>query len=100
MSKEPRVLCRTPTLGKQGTRIAKWKYDLVRARILEAVPRDEIGVEFSSLPSTLQEALSEAEREKLGSVSWYTTAVKLDVEVRGEIERVPGSRPQRLRRTQ
>ncbi len=29
-----------------------------------------------------------------GSVMWYYTTVKLDLEARGEIRRVPGSRPQ------
>ncbi|MCZ7544494.1 MAG: hypothetical protein M5R40_13685 [Anaerolineae bacterium] len=33
-----------------------------------------------------------------GSVGWHVTTVKLDLEARGLIERVPQSRPQRLRR--
>lgn len=33
-----------------------------------------------------------------GSVRWYTKAVQLDLEARGEIERVPGETPLRLRR--
>ena len=32
-----------------------------------------------------------------GSVGWYATAVKLDLEARGELERVPGAKPQRVR---
>ena len=32
-----------------------------------------------------------------GSVSWYVTTVNLDLEARGESERVPGSQPQQLR---
>jgi len=32
-----------------------------------------------------------------GSISWYVTTVKLDAEARGLIQRVPKSRPQRLR---
>jgi hypothetical protein len=32
-----------------------------------------------------------------GSISWYVTTVKLDLEARGLIARVPGSHPQRLR---
>jgi hypothetical protein len=34
-----------------------------------------------------------------GSISWYATMVKLDLEARGEIERIPGSSPQRIRLT-
>jgi len=92
------VVCETPTPGKQPTRIARWKYDRVRAAILDAVPRDPQGVEFKRLPRRVAERLTETEREALGSVSWHTTTVKLDLEVKREIERVPGSKPQRLRR--
>jgi hypothetical protein len=29
-----------------------------------------------------------------GSVTWYVTTVKLDLEARGQLKRVPNSRPQ------
>lgn len=32
-----------------------------------------------------------------GSIPWYVTTVKLDLEARGEIERIRQSSPQRLR---
>jgi hypothetical protein len=32
-----------------------------------------------------------------GSISWYFTTVKLDLEARGVIERIPNKAPQRLR---
>ena len=95
---EARVVCETPTPGKQPTRILKWKYDLVREAILAAVSLRETSVEFRGLRDLVAAQLSEEQLSKLGSVSWYTTTVKLDMEVKGEIERVPGSRPQRIRR--
>lgn len=98
MSNEDKVLVETPTPGKQPTRIDRWKYDLVRSAILSAVPSDEHGLEFNELPQLVEAQISENDLKKLGSVSWYTTTVKLDMEVKGEIERVPGSKPQRLRR--
>ena len=98
MSSEPKILCRTPTPGKQGTHIAKWRYDTVRRAILKAVPRNSTGVRFGDLPGLVGKTLPARERDELGSVSWFTTTVKLDLEVRGEIERVPGSKPQHLRR--
>jgi hypothetical protein len=49
------------------------------------------------LAALVAEHLPEDELDQLGSVSWYTTTVKLDLEVKGEIERIPGSSPQRLR---
>ena len=41
----------------------------------------------------------EDERAALGNVMWYTTTVKLEMEVAGEIRRVDGVTPQRLVRT-
>lgn len=32
-----------------------------------------------------------------GSIGWYLTTVKLDLEARNIIERIPGSNPQQLR---
>ena len=99
MTKSKKVVVETPTPGKLPTRIDKWKYDLVHDAILAVVPADENGVEFNQLAQLVEAHLSPADLEKLGSVSWYTTTVKLDMEVKGEIERIPGSKPQRLRRT-
>ena len=98
MSTEDKVLCQTPNPGKQPTRIDQWKYDVVRSAILASMPADEQGVEFSQLPELVAGHLSAGDLERLGSVSWYTTTVKLDLEVKGEIERLPDSKPQRLRR--
>ncbi len=62
------------------------------------VTNDQEGVESRHLADLVKRALSTEDRKQLGSVSWYTTTVKLDMEVRGEIERLPGSRPKRIRR--
>jgi len=99
MSNADKVLCQTPTPGKQPTRIDRWKYDLVHSAILAVVPSNDHGIEFRELPALVEQQLDPGEKEKLGSVSWYTTTVKLDMEVRRAIERVPGSKPQRLRST-
>lgn len=92
------VTCRIPTPGKNPTRIPAWKYDLVHSAILAVLPASGEGIEFRELPGLVEGHISRQDLEKLGSVSWYTTTVKLDMEVRGELERVPGSKPQRLQR--
>ena len=99
MSNEDKVLCETPTPGKQPTRIDRWKYVLVHSAILAVVPSNEQGIEFRDLPVLVEQQIDPDDLAKLGSVSWYTTTVKLDMEVKREIERVPGSKPQRLRST-
>lgn len=101
MSRHPRpdrVECRTPTPGKAPTRIDTWKYSVVRRAILAVVPRRGDGVPFAMLADLVERKLKSKDREHLGSVRWYTTTVKLDLEVRGLLERVPFRVPQHLRR--
>ncbi len=97
MSANERVTCRTPTPGKQPTHVDRWRFDTVRRAILETIPRGA-EVPFAELPAKVEAVLSIEERDRLGSVSWYTTVVKLEMEVAGDLERVPGVTPQRLRR--
>ena len=97
MPAEERVVCETPTPGKKPTRIHKWKYDLLRGVILDIVGGSPDGVEFKSLSGLVEAQLSPEQLSDLGSVSWYTTSVKLDMEVKGDIVRVAGATPQRLR---
>ena len=84
--------------GKPAPRIDRAKYDLVRGILLQIIPQNAEGVPFTTLADRVAASLTREQVSKLGSVGWYTTGVKLDMEARGEIERVPGSKPQRLRR--
>jgi hypothetical protein len=93
---EAKILCQTPTPGKQPTRIPQWKYNAVWQAILQAVPEDEPGIRFADLAGEVEKLLPTKDRHELGSVGWHTTVVKLDMEVKGEILRLPGSNPQRL----
>ena len=95
---EDRVECRTPTPGRKSTRIERWKFDLVRRAILRELPRNAEGVPFRELPSRVKRQIPKASLPQMGSVPWYTTVVKLELEVRGEIQRIADSAPQRLRR--
>ena len=79
--------------GKQGVNIDKAKYDAVRGAILSVLDEHE-DYAFADLLDSVSERLPDFE----GSVGWYATTVKLDLEARGEIERLPDVSPQRLRR--
>ena len=78
--------------GKTGVNIDRQKYDVVREAILEAV-RTNGTITFGDLAA---EVRSKLEATFAGSISWYVTTVKLDLEARGEIVRVPKSKPQQL----
>jgi len=95
---DQKVLCETPTPGRKPTRIHRWKYDLVRKAVLAVIPKRGEGVLFKELPALVGARLSADERERLGSLGWYTTTVKLHLEVIGELQRCPGAGPQRLLR--
>lgn len=81
------------------------KYELIRDAILAALPtaRNTEGMPFDELEQEVRAHLDRNDvPQKLfpkpGSVRWYTKAVQLDLEARGEIERLPDRSPLRLRR--
>ncbi|MYG43424.1 MAG: hypothetical protein F4203_09925 [Rhodobacteraceae bacterium] len=85
---EDRVACRTPASGKKGeTRIPKWKFDCIRKAILECLRENQIP--FVELTATVRKRLSSEELNNMGSLGWHVTTVKLELEVRGEIRRLP-----------
>ncbi|GJM44403.1 MAG: hypothetical protein DHS20C21_12450 [Gemmatimonadota bacterium] len=93
---EEKRLCRTPTPGKQPTVIPEWKYEEVRRVIRRVVPRDPPGIPAKDLPEIVRSELSAEVKAELGSITWHTTTVKLEMEVAGELARVPGRKPQHL----
>lgn len=95
---DEKVICRTPTPGAKPTRIDAWKFNTIRQAILSKVAENGDGTRLTDLPGLVAECLSLEDRERVGSVGWYTTTVKLELEVRGELERLEGIKPQRLRK--
>ncbi|MDP1547249.1 MAG: hypothetical protein Q8L87_14645 [Anaerolineales bacterium] len=90
MESDEFIFALNPDPTKQGVRIKRAKYDLVRAVILGNL-REYGPMTFTQLGELLEEQLQE---DFDGSVSWYFTTVKLDMEARGELRRVPKSKPQ------
>jgi hypothetical protein len=78
--------------GKQGVNIDRDKYELIRQAILAAIA-ERGAIPFADLPSAVASHLPESFE---GSIGWYTTTVKLDLEARGFIKRIPGQSPQML----
>ena len=78
--------------GKAGVNIEKTKYDTVKDALLTSLKDHELT--FTALADAAEIQLN----GKLdGSIMWYVTTVKLDLEARGLIERVPKVTPQTLR---
>jgi len=95
---DEKILCKTPTPNKKPVKIDKWKYDAVRNAILQIVPKmgEGEGVVFKELSGEVAKRLTEDERENLGSVNWFTTCVKLDMELKGELKRMKKNDVQHL----
>jgi hypothetical protein len=75
---------------KQGVKISKEKYEIIRNAIL-CVLQTEKEITFMNLSRAVEK---EVNGNFDGSVMWYVTTVKLDLEARGQIKRVTNSRPQ------
>lgn len=88
-----RFLALHPDPAKKGVTVDAGKYHAVREAI-EAALAEHATVAFTDLVEAVEGRLGDAFD---GSVPWYVTTVKLDLEARGVIERVPGQRPQHLR---
>ena len=79
--------------GKAGVNISRSKYDIVHHAIKESL-NEQGEMTFSQLRDAVQQKI---ESDFEGSVSWYYTTVKLDLEARGELERTGSGSPQTLR---
>lgn len=77
---------------KQGVKISREKYETIRNAIL-CVLQTEKEMSFMNLSRAVEKQVGHSFS---GSVMWYVTTVKLDLEARGQIKRVPNSRPQLL----
>lgn len=90
---EEKILTLHPEEGKKGVNINRAKYEMIRQTILNAI-RSQGTITFRGLVSLVEYNL----RHRFeGSIPWYVTTVKLDMEARGEIERIPGSGEQKIR---
>ncbi len=85
-----RIMTLHPT-GKQGTNIDRTKYEAMKQAILTTLQEHE-DLTFRQLQGFVENKLN---GNFDGSIGWYYTTVKLDLEARGLIKR-SGNSPQRL----
>jgi hypothetical protein len=78
---------------KQGVNISREKYEIICEAILSTL-RTQKEMTFMNLSRAVEK---EVNGNFEGSVLWYVTTVKLDLEARGQIKRVTNSRPQLLK---
>ena len=82
---------------KAKLQVRKDLYDAMRQGLMRVIPRHDDGVRLMQLAERLKGNLN-SKQWAGSSIARYIHLVKLDLEARKLIERIPGSRPQRLRR--
>jgi hypothetical protein len=96
MKKDDEKIQTRNVTGASGFHISRQMYDEVKQAILHTLSvKNGEGMLFKDLPK----AVTKQVPKKLfanASVPWYTIVVKLDLEARGLIKRVPDSQPQML----
>ncbi len=84
-----KVLTLNPERGKKGVSMGRSKYEFVKSAIVDC-----FGGKPELTKAELVEGVGRGLKGRLdGSVEWSVMAVKLDLEARGIISRVPGSSP-------
>lgn len=78
---------------KQGVNISREKYEIISKAILSAL-HSQKEMTFMNLSRAVEKEVCDKFE---GSVMWYVTTIKLDLEARGKVKRVPHSRPQLVR---
>lgn len=84
------MICTLHPEKKRGINISREKYEIIRKAILSTL-RAQKEMTFMKLSRAVEKEMN---GDFEGSIVWYVTTVKLDLEARGEIKRVPHSRPQ------
>lgn len=79
--------------GKAGVNILKRRYDFIKDFIVNTISEKEV-ITFESLSD---KAVEELTNSFDGKVLWYIVTVKLDLEAREIIERIPKTSPHQLR---
>ena len=78
--------------GKKGVNISKRKYDAARDAIIESIGLGG-DMTYTLLVEDVRQRIGS---DFQGSISWYVVSVKLDLEARGILKRVPGTKPQQI----
>lgn len=79
--------------GKKGVNILKRRYDQM-AETLLGIVRQHGEITYSEMNDIAEKEL---EGKFDGKIPWYVVTVKLDLEARGILERIPKTSPHKLR---
>ena len=90
--KEEKIMTLHPQ-GKKGVNILKRRYDIISNFIIQTI-QEKKEISFEELTELAEEKLA---KKIDGKIIWYMVTVKLDLEARKIIERIPKTSPHKLR---
>lgn len=88
-----KIMTLHPEPTKQGVNIDRNKYQTIHDAIISTLERRG-PLTYTKLTGEVEQQLKDSFD---GSVGWYTVTVKLDLEARGKIERIPSTGPEQVR---
>lgn len=89
---EEKILTRHPQ-GKKGVNILLRRYEVIRDYILKTLKKEKT-ITYQELSDRAEKDLSDTFD---GKVVWYVVSVKLDLEARNIIARIPKTSPHQIR---
>ena len=96
-SRADRIATRHPK-GSRGPSLYGDKYREMRDAIFQVLAAHPGGIELSKMLEAVRPLLSETVYEPGSLISWYCVNVELDLEARGQIERIEDHHTERLHR--
>jgi len=84
----PKIECRMLHGSGETQQLFQWKYDQVRATIVEVLKEASGEMPFKALRKEAKKRLADAE-EDIGNPLWLMETTSLEMEVRGELIRSP-----------
>jgi len=92
MSDNERIMTLHPQ-GKTGVHILKRRYDTIKEFILKTI-KEHGELSYQDLDKM---AVKKLKKTFDGKIGWYVVSVKLDLEARKLIERIPNTSPHKLK---
>jgi hypothetical protein len=93
------IICRSPSGDRTAKHVFKWRFDTVRESVLKTLSQHD-DMTLKKLVAVLNSEYSQEMRDSLQDVRGCIETVVLEMEARGEIERLPASSealPERVR---
>jgi len=84
-----KIECHSPNKADYSVKVHKWKFDIVRERILEVVgsAKPAEGIGWEAIVKQTSSKFTEEEAKRMGKVKWFVKTVMLELEYRKELER-------------